>query len=63
MRSEPSFIQLPPELGNQFESDWLLHAWLEAELPEALWRAERPLLKKSAHALAASGMRCSRPIG
>jgi len=46
MRSEPSFIQLPPELGNQFESDWLLHAWLEAELPEALWRAERPLLEE-----------------
>jgi alkylation response protein AidB-like acyl-CoA dehydrogenase len=44
MTPELSFIQSPPELDNQFESDWWLRAWLEAELPEPVLRAERPML-------------------
>ncbi|PKL94881.1 MAG: acyl-CoA dehydrogenase, partial [Gammaproteobacteria bacterium HGW-Gammaproteobacteria-8] len=46
MGTQASFIQTPPGLDNQFESDWLLQAWLDAELPEALLHAERPLLKE-----------------
>lgn len=44
MHTELSFIQSPPQLGNQFQDDWWLRAWLDAELPAALLQAERPLL-------------------
>lgn len=45
--AEPlSFIQRPPELGNEFADDWLLNAWLAAELPATLLDAERPLFSE-----------------
>lgn len=31
-----SFIQSPPDLGNEYREDWLLCAWLECALPEAV---------------------------
>lgn len=31
-----SFIQSPPELGNEYRDDWLLRAWLESGLPADL---------------------------
>jgi alkylation response protein AidB-like acyl-CoA dehydrogenase len=35
-RQPLSFIQSPPELGNEYRDDWLLSAWLECALPEAM---------------------------
>jgi len=32
-RQPLSFIQSPPELGNEYREDWLLRAWLESALP------------------------------
>ncbi|MDT8448734.1 MAG: acyl-CoA dehydrogenase family protein [Wenzhouxiangellaceae bacterium] len=39
-----SYIQQPPELGNECDDDWFLTAWLESALPEELLAAERPTL-------------------
>lgn len=39
-----SYIQQPPELGNEFDDDWFLTAWLESGLPDDLLAAERPTL-------------------
>ena len=36
-----SFIQSAPELGNEYRDDWLLNAWLESALPEALLAEQR----------------------
>jgi len=40
MTQSLSFIQTPPELGNEFENDWLLRAWLRHALPEDLLEQE-----------------------
>lgn len=39
-----STLQSAPALGNQFIEDWLLRAWLESQLPEALLRQYHPIL-------------------
>ncbi|MGB0513709.1 MAG: hypothetical protein ACPGJE_02580, partial [Wenzhouxiangellaceae bacterium] len=44
MSNPLSFIQAPPELGNQFDADWFLRAWLESTLPGELLNAERATL-------------------
>ena len=36
-----SFVQAPPELGNQFRDDPLLRSWLRRQLPEAQLRSLR----------------------
>ena len=36
-----SFIQSAPELGNEFRDDWLLNAWLESVLPDAVLTEQR----------------------
>lgn len=36
-----SFIQSPPELGNEYHDDWLLRAWLECALPSDLLDGQR----------------------
>ncbi len=47
MHSTPlSFIQPPPELGNQWTEDWVLRAWVEARLPADIVDAERALLEE-----------------
>src|SRR6056297_340265 len=35
-RQPLSFIQAPPELGNEYRDDWLLSAWLESALPSSM---------------------------
>jgi len=43
--TEPlSFIQTPPELGNQYDEDPVLRTWLETTLPGELIRAEAAVL-------------------
>jgi len=43
--TEPlSHLPTAPELGNEFSDDWLLRAWLDAELPEALRADQQPVL-------------------
>ena len=39
-----SFIQAPPELGNEYRADWLLRAWLESALPGAVLEQQREVL-------------------
>ncbi len=46
MDNELSFIQSAPELGNQFENDWLLRTWLRYALPEDLLQAELATLRE-----------------
>jgi len=41
-----SFIQAPPGLGNQFDDDWMLRAWLESTLPAELLDAQRATLSE-----------------
>lgn len=43
-RQPLSFIQSPPELGNEYRDDWLLHAWLESALPGTVLEAQRETL-------------------
>ncbi|MEX2498042.1 MAG: acyl-CoA dehydrogenase family protein [Wenzhouxiangellaceae bacterium] len=40
-RQSLSFIQSPPELGNEYHDDWLLRAWLESTLPADLLEVQR----------------------
>jgi len=40
-REPLSFIQSPPELGNEFREDWLLCAWLESALPGRMLDEQR----------------------
>lgn len=40
-RQPLSFIQSPPELGNEYRADWLLRAWLESRLPGDLLEQQR----------------------
>jgi alkylation response protein AidB-like acyl-CoA dehydrogenase len=40
------FLQEPPRLGNQFDSDLLLRSWLERTLPEPVRQAIEPELRE-----------------
>jgi len=42
MPNQPlSFIQPPPQLGNEYRDDWLLSAWLESALPGPMLEDQR----------------------
>ena len=47
MSDQPlSFIQSPPELGNEFHNDWLLSCWLESALPGPMLEGQREVFEE-----------------